>query len=106
MNASGSQGGTYPVWPKIGFQDFLNQSEAEWHRCPECETPMRQDSGERLPCAICAQTTCEDPKCAAPLTPDLQCSKCGVSHTHPGCPECGRHGHHKEGCKLIGEYVG
>lgn len=49
---------------------------------------------------------CEDPACGATLTEDLQCPKCGVSHTHPGCPECGRHGHHKDGCSLIGEYVG
>lgn len=51
-------------------------------------------------------TNCEDPKCAAPLTSDLQCPQCGVSHTHPGCPECGRTGHHQDGCSLIGEYVG
>jgi hypothetical protein len=50
--------------------------------------------------------TCEDPACGAPLTADLQCSKCGVSHTHPGCPECGRTGFHKDDCSLIGEYVG
>lgn len=43
----------YPVWPKIGFSDFLEQSEADWHRCPECEKPMRQDNDYRLPCEAC-----------------------------------------------------
>lgn len=45
--------GPYPVWPKIGLKAFLRQSEKEWHKCPECEAPMRQDDGERLPCPEC-----------------------------------------------------
>jgi hypothetical protein len=53
-----------------------------------------------------APSKCENPECAATLNADLTCPKCGVSHSHPGCPECGRHGLHKDGCSLVGEYVG
>jgi len=51
-------------------------------------------------------TRCEDPKCGGEIGEDGCCDRCGVSHTHPGCPECGRHGYHKDDCSLIGQYVG
>lgn len=49
---------------------------------------------------------CEDPNCGGAIAADDTCSKCGIGYMGPGCPECGRLGFHKDGCKLIGEYVG
>jgi hypothetical protein len=39
---------------------------------------------------------CED--CQVDLTPDLQCPKCGASHTAAPCATCGRVGLHKDDC--------
>jgi hypothetical protein len=41
-------------------------------------------------------STCED--CGVALTPDLQCPKCGVSHTAAPCATCGRVGLHTDTC--------
>lgn len=58
---------------------------------------------------------CENPDCfqlnegrpePALLKVDGTCPKCGISHTHPGCPECGNKGLHKDGCSLTGEFIG
>lgn len=40
--------------------------------------------------------TCE--ACNIALPPDLNCTKCGVSHAGDACPTCGRFGLHKDDC--------